>query len=114
MESEYFAVALIIQSMQNYSTRQKHLFYRATTTHKVIPKNSTNQVKKVKNIQPTAKSTVFEQLDKLKRFLRASGIKLNVNELLKGNFNLKSTYRVHLHCAACIVKYVVRNMPIKF
>lgn len=106
--------------MQNYSTRQKHMFYRAATTHKVIPKNSTNPVKKVKkikqvkNIQPTPKSTVFEQLDKLKRFLRASGIKLNVNELLKGNVNLQSTYRVHLHCAACSVKYVVRNVPIKF
>lgn len=120
MESKYyFAVALIIQSMQNYSTRQKHMFYRAATTHKVIPKNSTNPVKKVKkikqvkNIQPTPKSTVFEQLDKLKRFLRASGIKLNVNDLLKGNFNLQSTYRVHLHCAACSVKNVVRNVSNK-
>lgn len=93
------------------------MFYRAATTHKVIPKNSTHpvkKVKKVKNIQPTPKSTVFEQLDKLKRFLRASGIKLNVNDLLKGNFNLQSTHHVHLHCAACSVKYVVRNVSNKF
>lgn len=35
--------------------------------------------------KPVTKPTVFEQLNKLKRFLKASGIKVNVNELLKGN-----------------------------
>lgn len=32
-----------------------------------------------------AKPTVFEQLDKLKRLLRASGIRVHINELLKGS-----------------------------
>lgn len=53
-----------------------------TSIHKVVSKQSSRSVK---SSQPASKPTVFEQLDKLKRFLRASGIKVNVNELLKGN-----------------------------
>lgn len=50
--------------------------------HKVVSKQSSRSVK---SSQPVSKQTVFEKLNKLKRFLRASGIKVNVNELLKGN-----------------------------
>lgn len=46
---------------------------------KTVPKHSEKMPKQV------TKPTVFEQLDKLKRLLKVSGIKVNVNELLKGN-----------------------------
>lgn len=49
--------------------------------HKNVPKQSERAAKITKTV---AKPTVFEQLDKLKRLLRASGIKVNINELLKG------------------------------
>lgn len=66
--------------------QKKNICCRATTKHKVVPKNSNRPP--VKSTQPTPKPTVFEQLDKLKRLLRASGIKVNANDLLKGIFNV--------------------------
>ena len=63
--------------------------------HKIIPKYSDRGIKISK---PVSKPTVFEQLDKLKRLLRASGIKVNVNELLKGlylsRFNLYFDWKI--------------------
>lgn len=63
---------------------EKHKISRSVM-HKFIHKQSSRIVKESKS---ASKPTVFEQLDKLKRFLRASGIKISVNELLKGNFAL--------------------------
>lgn len=38
--------------------------------------------------QTPAKPTVFQQLDTLKRYLRTTGIKVNVNDILKGNTSM--------------------------
>lgn len=59
---------------------------------RIVPKQPERVIKAPKpaakpTAKPAAKPTVFEQLDKLKRLLRASGIKININELLKGNFS---------------------------
>lgn len=53
--------------------------------HKIIPKHVPKQSDRgIKFPKPVSKPTVFEQLDKLKRMLRATTIKININELLKG------------------------------
>lgn len=56
--------------------------------HKIIPKHFDRGIKIPKQV---SKPTVFEQLDKLKRLLRTSGIKVNVNELLKGSYLITSS-----------------------
>lgn len=61
--------------------------------HKIIPKQFDRGIKIPKQI---SKPTVFEQLDKLKRLLRASGIKININELLKGLY--LSTSDIFANC----------------
>lgn len=67
-----------ISSRQSYGKSSS-----SKSVHRVVSKQP-GRPAKPKSSPAATKPTVFEQLDKLKRCLRASGIKKNVNELLKG------------------------------
>ncbi|XP_055324648.1 MATH and LRR domain-containing protein PFE0570w-like [Sitodiplosis mosellana] len=97
-EKNEFPVMHSVQSQKTFIQPTKRTLNKMPPVHKIISrplygKSTSGKIAskqpdrpaKQKNSQPASKPTVFEQLDKLKRLLRASGIKKNLNELLKGS-----------------------------